>query len=89
MGFDLGKFLKKEEFEFNFSKVEKRFEEVKDLVEELRKKLNKEIKEKEYEFARAVVVIDGKLKEAMVPVLEDMQTLMKDKVRNRANDVLL
>ena len=34
-------------------------------------------------------MIDGKLKEHMKPVLEDMTTLMRDKVRARANDVVI
>ena len=70
-------------------KLAKSFEKLQEQIDHEKLRMDKEIKQKEYEFVKAVVVIDGKLKQAMVPVLEDMQTLMRDKVRTRNNDILL
>ena len=89
LGIDFSKFLKKEEFEFHFMKLIKKFDVVYEKIDHYKKRLNVEIKEKGYEFTKAVDVVNLKVKEAMVPVLEDMQTLLRDKVRARADDKLL
>ena len=48
-----------------------------------------EIKEKGHEFNRAVTVLEAEVKKAMVPIIEDMSTLLKDKNRSKADDMLL
>ena len=62
LGVDLSKFLKKEEFEFNLMKLAKSFEKLQEQIDHEKLRMDKEIKQKEYEFVKAVVVIDGKLK---------------------------
>jgi len=81
--------LKKEEFQFHMSKLMDKLDVIHDKIGKQKQRINFEIKEKGYEFEKACTVVDAKVKESMIPVFEDMQTLLRDKARARADDKLL
>ena len=88
LGIDLTKYMKREEWEFNKEKLMRRFEDLEDLIEEQKQRLEEEIKAKGYEFAKGVEVIDQKLIEHMKPIHEDMNILMKTRNRQKNDDLI-
>ena len=88
LGIDLTKYMKREEWEFNKDKLQRRFEDLEDLIEEQKERMDEEIKAKEYEFAKGVEVIDKKLIEHMKPIHEDMNILMKTRNRQKNDDLI-
>lgn len=88
LGIDLTKYMKREEWEFNKDKLQQRFEDLEDFIEEQKERVDQEIRAKGYEFAKGVDVIDKKLIEHMKPIHEDMHILMKSRNRQKNDDLI-
>ena len=56
------------------------------MIEENDKKVDDEIINKGYEYAKGVEIIEKRLEEHMVPVREDVTLLVKTRARNVADD---
>ena len=88
IGIDLTRFTKKTEFNYYVDKIKDRIDGLVEHIDKLEAQLAAQVKSKGEEYSKGITIIEGRINEQMDPVREDMQTLLKTRTRQVADDII-